>query len=314
MDSSQNINTNSNRFSGSKLESIAIYTIDGFFSLLITIPLFIIIYRYVPDIKLNIGGSFRIDHILTFLFIFILFFVIIRLISKYVLYSLLVGFLLFIAVNQLFGSFGFKDLLSDYKDLITYFEDNPVNIPFLVDEKMTIRNSAEIAKAIDYSNNELRSFAVASSIVYFNQPSLVNEYGQLIRYFSVFKIINRWNYVNDPKGEDYYAKASETIKFMAGDCDDYAIVAAALIKSIGGEVRLIHTKSHLFPEIKVGTTQDLPKVIQLIKSELFYKESLGKKVYYHLDDEGNVWLNFDYTGSYPGAKFMNERIIGILTI
>ena len=44
-----------------------------------------------------------------------------------------------------------------------------------------------------------------------------------------------WVYVNDPAGTDYYAKASESLRLLRGDCDDYAILMASLIESIGGD-------------------------------------------------------------------------------
>lgn len=298
----------------SKTEKIILNLIAVGLSFLITAPLFIIVYRYIPDMKISIGETFRLDHILTFSFLFLLFFTLFKLINKVYMYSALTAIVIFIAVNQLIGNYGVKDMIGKYKDMISYFEDNPVNIPFLADEKMTIRNAAEIRKSIDYTNPKLREFAVGISISNFNEPSLYSKYKDLVRYFSIFKELNRWNYVHDPKGEDFFSNASQSYKLLAGDCDDYSILMAACIKAVGGEARLIHTENHIYPEVKVGTTIELPSIIELIKTELFYKESLGKKVYYHLDSDGNVWLNFDYSGTYPGAKFMNEKIIGILKI
>lgn len=297
-----------------KTEKIILNMIAIGLSFLVTAPLFIIVYRYIPDMKISIGETFRLDHILTFSVLFIIFFTIFKLIKKVYLYSALTAFVIFLTVSQLSGKFGLSDMITKYKDMISYFEDNPVNIPFLADEKMTIRNAAEIRKAIDYNNPELRDFAVEISISNFSERKLYDMHKDLLRYFSVFKELNTWNYVHDPKGEDFFSKASISCKLLAGDCDDYSILMAACIKAIGGEPRLIHTENHIYPEVKVGTTRELPEIIELIKTDLFYKESLGKKVFYHLDNDGNVWLNFDYSGSYPGARFLHEKIIGILKI
>ena len=94
---------------------------------------------------------------------------------------------------------------------------------------MTIRNAEKINEAIDYQNPALRQFAVKSAVNYFNDKELYRKYGNVIRYFSIFKTINQWNYISDPQGLDYFAKASESAQLLAGDCDDHAILMAASI-------------------------------------------------------------------------------------
>ena len=89
---------------------------------------------------------------------------------------------------------------------------------------------------------------------------------------------------------------------------------AALIKAVGGEVRLIRTANHMYPEVKVCSYEQFPDIIDLIKNRLFFKESLGNRIYYHLDEWNNIWLNFDYTNIYPGGAFMEDEIIGIMEI
>lgn len=282
-------------------------------SILITIPLFIVVYRFVPDMILKLGNGIRIDHIVSFSVIL----VIIRYIVgsfKYIFIGLFVVMILFFTFSQIIGRYGFTGVYKDYLDLVSYMENNPVNIPFFKEGKMTIRNAAEIKNAIDYHNPEVREFAVKSSLEYFNNKALYYKYGNVIRYFSVFKVINKWDYVQDPKGEEYYALASASIKTLGGDCDDHSILMAACIKAIGGDVRIIHTKDHLYPEVKICKEADFLNIIYLIKRELFYKESLGQEIYYHIDDDKNIWLNFDYNGKFPGAKFMSNQIIGMLVI
>jgi hypothetical protein len=48
---------------------------------------------------------------------------------------------------------------------------------------------------------------------------------------------------------------------------------AASVRAIGGTPRLIHTKGHIYPEILIGTLNDLETVNYLIKNVLFEKES-----------------------------------------
>ena len=89
-------------------------------------------------------------------------------------------------------------------------------------------------------------------VEYQKQP-YYNKYRVLIQSFSIFKEINsNWNYVNDPDDKEYFAKASETVNLMAGDCDDHTVFMTACIKAIGGKTRMILTTGHIYPEIYIG--------------------------------------------------------------
>jgi hypothetical protein len=282
-------------------------------SAVITIPIFIMVYRYIPDIIIPLGKGMRVDHILTILVIF----AVIRVAAyfiRYFLYGASIILINVLIVGQFVGGFGFTDLYRQYQDLVYYVGSNPMRIPFLGLTKSSVKNADRIRAAIDYDNQEVRDFAVGASTKYFVDHQYDLRYRHIVKYFSVFKVMSQWDYVKDPHWEEYYAKASESLKLMGGDCDDYSILMAASIKSIGGEVRLVRTVNHLYPEVKVGTYDDFPMVIDLIKNKLFYKESLGNRIYYHLDEWNNIWLNFDYTNVYPGGAFMSEEIIGILEI
>lgn len=282
-------------------------------SALITLPLFIIIYRYVPDIILPIGKGMRIDHVLTFMLIFTIIRILVHFI-QYFLYAALAVMIIVMTVGQIAGKFGFTDMYHAYVGLITYVGANNVDLPFLDTTKTNIKNADTIRAAIDYDNPVVRDFAVAASARYFSKSRYDYRYEKIVRYFSIFKVMSAWRYVDDPRGEDYYAKASESVKLMSGDCDDYAILMAACIKATGGTVRLVRTVNHLYPEVRTGTMKDLPDIIGLIKRDLFIKESLGEKIYYRSDKWNNVWMNFDYTNIYPGGKFMSTEIIGMMEI
>lgn len=283
-------------------------------SLLISAPLFLITYRYFPSLIWDVGIPIHIDAILCFSIIFFIIITILRFLPKRIMLGIAGSFLVTISILQLFDQYSFSQAKNKYIELIHYVENNPIELPFLPETKMTIRNAEKIKEAIDFDNPEIRDFAVKASIQYFNDGQMYQKYGNMLRYFSIFKTINKWSYVPDPKEFDYFSKASVSYKMMAGDCDDHAILMAACIKAIGGSVRLIHTKKHLYPEVNVGKVKDLTLIHEAIKRQLFYKESLGYKLFYHIDKEDNIWLNFDYTGHYPGAKFMDQKIIGILNI
>ncbi len=46
-------------------------------------------------------------------------------------------------------------------------------------------------------------------------------------------VANNISYVSDPKGYEYFASASETLKVKAGDCDDFSILLASMYESVG---------------------------------------------------------------------------------
>jgi hypothetical protein len=143
---------------------------------------------------------------------------------------------------------------------------------------------------------------------------------KILHCFSIFKEVRtRWNYVYDPKGDEYYSKTSVTLlqledddKFK-GDCDDYSILIAGLFTAVGGEVRLVRTEvetptrtiGHLYPELLIGNVKDLEKISYFIKNELFVMESMDKPIFYYEDFEGNIWLNMDYNDYYPGGKYQS---------
>ena len=89
---------------------------------------------------------------------------------------------------------------------------------------------------------------------------------------------------------------------------------AACVKSIGGTPRLIYTNGHIYPEILIGSLNDLETINYLIRNKMFVRESQNKSLHYHLDERGQVWLNLDYTATYPGGPFMNKEILSALTL
>ena len=179
-------------------------------------------------------------------------------------------------------------------------------------------NKSKVLSAIDYSNPKVRNFALSATTKHFRDIKKIKgyqNYRTTIQCFAVFKEIkSRWNYVNDPQGNNYIASASESLQHFSGDCDDHAILMAAGIKAVGGIPRLIHTNEHIYPEMLIGTKRDLQNVNFLIRKVLFIDEIKGNDLHYHIDERGQVWLNLDYTANYPGGKFLSEEILGELTL
>lgn len=53
-------------------------------------------------------------------------------------------------------------------------------------------------------------------------------------------------YVSDPYAKEYIAEPAETLKTGGGDCDDGALLLAALIESIGIKTRIVIIPGHAF--------------------------------------------------------------------
>jgi hypothetical protein len=224
-------------------------------------------------------------------------------------------YLLILFYGSVIGNYGFSEISEDYNSMIYTMSDNPYPQDIIVAKLLPFPNKSKIVNAIEYQNPKVRNFAIMATTKHFKGIRGYSDYRTIIQCFAVFKEINgRWNYVNDPKEGDYIATASESLEYFSGDCDDHSILMAAAVRSIGGTPRLIHTKGHIYPEILIGSMIDLEKVNYLIKNVLFVKESYGKKLHYHIDERGQVWMNLDYTATYPGGPFMYEEILGALTL
>ena len=279
-------------------------------NILITIPVFIIAHQNLIDPN----WYFQIDRILLFLFILIVIQLILRLMRTIIIICI-AFYIVALVIGSLSNKYGFVSVFEDYNYMIYSMNDSPNPQDIIVSKLLPFPNKSKILNAIEYENPKVRDFALMATLKDFKDIPGYSKYRTTIQCFAVFKEINsRWNYVSDPKGRDYIAKSTESLRYLSGDCDDHSIVMAACIKSIGGTPRLIHTGGHIYPEILIGNKNDLETVNYLIKKVLFVNESKGKSIHYHKDERGQVWLNLDYTAKYPGGPFMSEEILGALTI
>jgi len=279
-------------------------------NVLIAIPLFIIIHQNIIDPQ----WPASIDRILLFIALLAVLQLLLRLLRK-VLIACIFVYLFVLLYGSLFGNYGFSRVAEDYRAMVYTMADDPNPQDIIISKLLPFPNKSLILRAIEYDNPEVRNFAVMATTKHFRNVKVHGEYRTLVQACAVFQEINsRWNYVNDPKGRDYIANASESLPHLSGDCDDHAILMAACVRAIGGTPRLIHTTGHIYPEILVGRKKELESVNYLIKKQLFVKESEGKEIHYHIDEHGQVWLNLDYTAKYPGGPFMSEEILGALTL
>lgn len=279
----------------------------GLLSFILAFPLFILVYYRLPDLE----WPYHTDKIMIFFIISVLLLLIVRS-FKFVIITAVAAVVGWLWYGTVTGQYGFEELYRDGKNVVSGLKNEPVQKDLVFTGTRSLGTDKEIANAIDYKNPVVRDFAVASTNEYFKneQEGTKLKYRILIQCFAVFKKINEnWNYVSDPKDEEYIAKASESVKLLAGDCDDHAILMAASVKSIGGTPRLVYTDGHIYPELLIGNRKDLEHVSKLIHESLFPDESNDRTIHYHQDEKGNVWLNLDYTAGYPGGRFMGKDVI-----
>jgi hypothetical protein len=276
---------------------------------LIAIPAFLIAHQNLIDLD----WILHLDRIFLFIAIIVIIQLLLRSVKTVII---LIAFLYVISllIGTLFGNYGFNRVFEDYRYMIYSMKENPNPQDLILSKLLPFPNKSKIIDAVDFKNPKVRNFALAATSKHFKNVQKSGDVRIMIQCFAVFKEIrNNWNYVNDPKGSEYIADASESLQHFSGDCDDHAILMAACIKAVGGTPRIIHTGGHLYPEMLIGTQKDLETATYFIKEILFVSESYNQQIHYHIDERGQIWLNLDYTATYPGGRFMSEEILGALT-
>jgi len=280
-------------------------------NILIAIPVFIIIHQNIIDPN----WYFHIDRILLFILVVVIIQLVLRLMKTIIILCIAL-YLIALIYGSLFGNYGFNSVFEDYRSMVYSMSEDPNPQDIIISKLLPFPNKSKILNAIEYDNPKVRNFALLATTKYFRNVKGYSEYRRQIQSFAVFKEIQRrWNYVSDPKGKEYIARATESLIHFSGDCDDHAILMAACVRAVGGTPRLIHTGGHIYPEVLIGNKKsDLEAINYLIKEVLFKEESKGKEIHYHIDERGQIWLNLDYTATYPGGPFMSEEILGALTL
>ena len=279
----------------------------GILSFFLAFPLFILVYYRLPDLE----WPYHSDKILVFFVIAVLLLLLVRS-FKFIVITAVAATIGWLWYGTITGKYGFNELYKDGKAMIYGLKNDRKKEGYVFTGSRALGTDREIVNAIDYKNPVVRDFAVGATNENFirQQEGTKMRYRTLIQCFAVFKKINEnWNYVSDPEDEEYIAKASESVKLLAGDCDDHSILMAAAIKAIGGTPRLVYTNGHIYPELLIGSRKDLEHMGKLIHEKLFPEESSGRTIHYHKDEAGKIWINLDYTASYPGGKFMGNDVI-----
>ncbi len=179
-----------------------------------------------------------------------------------------------------------------------------------------LKNSGWCANSKD-SSSQVRKFSEA---VLPNQPcvrdfavSLVKEeqgaYYDVNRYTPGeaglkqicvlhYHLSTNWKYISDPTmiRNDYYSPANRTIAIgLAGDCDDFSILNASCVESIGGVSRIMagfcQGGGHAWAEVLIGSESQWNRAVSLIRT--YYKDK-NKKLKPNIDKDGAYWLSLDW--------------------
>lgn len=292
-------------------DNLAIRIIFNVLAYLLLIPFVFVAFRYIP----NAHWPLNLDRVLLFLALVALVTFVLRK-QKIIITALWLLVFGILTVGSLSNGYGFRLAYKDYKEMVygIFTEPEPDSTPR---DLRPFPHKTKYIQAVDYYNPEVRNYAVSLTADDSLKKYITDyhEYRRLIQCFAVFRDINkRWNYVNDPLGQEYLVKASENLGVFSGDCDDHSIMMAAAVMSIGGTMRLVHTTEHVYPEILIGDRQNLEDVNYLIKQVMFKDESEGKRLHYHIDNQKQIWLNLDYTARYPGGEFLGSDVIAILNL
>jgi len=165
-----------------------------------------------------------------------------------------------------------------------------------------VKTVQRISKAIEPTHPIVRNYAVNLAKKYpgaYNVPQICSIW---------YDLKENWRYVSDPREQEYFAPANETIKIgLAGDCDDFAILMASLIEAIGGGARIAFTLNakqgnHAYCEVFIGNTEQERK--RACASILVHpRVNPYILVNWHESKKSDYWLNLDWSADYPGGPF-----------
>ena len=172
-----------------------------------------------------------------------------------------------------------------------------------------VHTSTRVASAIDSTNPITRNSAVRV-VAHESGAFRVEQVAHLWTH-----VRGHWRYVNDPQGGEYFAAASETIaNDFAGDCDDFAIVVAAMVSAVGGRARIVMMDGpdggHAYAEACIP---DPPEEVARRLAQ-YYRQTgdrrLGQQrvdlVHFRSSVDCPVWLNLDWNAGVPGGSYMPE--------
>lgn len=281
------------------------------FGILTVLPLAPMINRYIPPLMV---GNWNFDLLVSVLLAALFTFVVVR-IFHFLVIPVLVMFVAVILYNSLTHGKGFGTVINDYQVMVKsnwgkkeQKETDLVIMPSFFDGPLA-RTVKSIQSKVDYRDSVVRNFAVTASLKYFDEYH--PKFGPVVRALSVFKTVNNgFKYVADSQRDEYFATPRETIlNGLGGDCDDHSVLMVSALKAIGVHARMVLTEGHLYPELFCGDEKSFEKINAAIMT-LFSREVRGN-IYYH-EENGEYWLNLDYSARHPGGPYVSDKAFAII--
>ncbi|HEY8896819.1 MAG TPA: transglutaminase domain-containing protein [Niastella sp.] len=282
-------------------------------SILAVIPLAPLINRYIPPLIL---GNWNFDLTVSIILAGTLTFLTLRLFRFLLLPA--VGLLILVLIyNQLTNGYGFGNMLRDYKTMVQNNwgkkEQKEIDLvlrPTFFDGPLT-KTVKALQSKVRPTDSVVRNWSVKNSLESFDE--YYPKYGSQVRLLSLFRHINsNFKYVSDSERDEYFATANETIQNgLGGDCDDHTILMVTCMKAIGAHCRMILTDGHLYPELLCGDEKQFEMMQQAV-IHLFGNEAIDN-MYYH-EQNGQYWINLDYTARYPGGPYVSETAYAIINL
>lgn len=173
----------------------------------------------------------------------------------------------------------------------------------------------EINKKVNRGNDQVRDegLSLAGSI---SGAQRIDQVCSVYNY-----MVGNWTFVSDWKGLDLFQYSNYTLKKSGeigsagkGDCDDFSILLASLVESIGGTPRIIFAYSpdggHAYTEVYLGKKddRDVERMLRWLRTA--YRVD---NLYVHEDSEsGDLWLNMDWWkepggANHPGGPFFEAE-------
>lgn len=72
---------------------------------------------------------------------------------------------------------------------------------------------------------------------------------------------------------------------------------------------MVLTEGHLYPELYCGDKTEFEKVQQAI-IHLFGNEKINN--IYFRENNGEYWLNLDYSARHPGGPYVSDKVFAII--
>ena len=191
---------------------------------------------------------------------------------------------------------GKNDIWYDYG--LKYFEKNEIEI------KACKNFSYQLYKNFYFYFDKINKLINFNPAIYQKAIEITSKYGNgynIAKVCAIFDYVcNNIKYVNDTDDE---WNEPYTALNVGGDCEEFAMLIASLVTSIGGTSRIYITDNHAFPTIYIGNNTSLLKCI-----DEYYNANLSYALF---KDEFGYWLVADalssfYLGGLPYGGFAAE--------